>query len=311
VELVGGRRIAPLFDTRRGLWSTFFTQEYEGRDCDISLIPWISHRGFWSALAHCIYNPNAQEFVEWGRAAERETWKYIPAIKSHIAEEVTLDRCVQRLRKRIIAESWEKKRQESLGNRMGDRTPSFFSTPFNTPSMAALGGLSVADQVHFTAEDSAQTAYDEMQRQSNAVRSEPLNDSALQNGWGGMGLSGNQSDGSLNRCASGASGLFLMDDEHIHSDQAAGENSVSPMQQAKLVALASAKELDVQYVKTTSMAKFYYRKQHSEGDLVQSRSAGDLNNGSHDETAETAAPRHGRTRSKSSVDLGNDLKKHA
>ncbi|EEC43916.1 predicted protein, partial [Phaeodactylum tricornutum CCAP 1055/1] len=100
VACVGARSITPMFQTQRGIGTTFLTQEYEGRSCDISLIPWLGHRGLFSALLHIIYNPREAEFREWIQAAERETWRHIPAIKSHIAEEVTLDRCVQRLRKR-------------------------------------------------------------------------------------------------------------------------------------------------------------------------------------------------------------------
>ena len=78
---------------------------------------------------HCLYNPDEEEFLDWIAAAERETWKQIPAIKSHIAEELVLDRCVQRLRKRLLVESWEKRRNDSTNNKMTDRVPSFFVSP--------------------------------------------------------------------------------------------------------------------------------------------------------------------------------------
>jgi len=295
VELVGGRRIAPQFDTRRGLWSTFFTQEYEGREgCDISLIPWISHRGFFSALAHCIYNPTDSEMKEWSHAAERETWKYIPAIKSHIAEEVTLDRCVQRLRKRMIVESWEeKKHRESIGNKnnnnvLGDRVPSFFTSP----SLVNMGGLAIADQTSFS--DSAQVINGEQRAQqpyprpissSHVIPSKQYsqNFKEIQNGWGGMGLHGNRSFGSLNRSISGASGLYLMDDDSIHENsnlqlihstkqstkQEAGELSEAPPILGMTVTNlppSGMKNLENQYLKTSSMASFYYRKTRGEND---------------------------------------------
>jgi TAG lipase / steryl ester hydrolase / phospholipase A2 / LPA acyltransferase len=290
VELVGGRRIAPLFDTRRGLWSSFFTQEYEGRDCDISLIPWISHRGFFSALAHCIYNPNEEEFVEWGTAAERETWKYIPAIKSHIAEEVTLDRCVQRLRKRLVLESWEKKRrlqqqQQQLvsDQNLGDRVPSFFTSP----SLVNMSGLGVGDQTNLYAPDSAQEAFDAMYK--NNGRPVDLMEGELPSGWGGQGLKGNHSNTSLNRCSSGASGLFLMDDEEGTTEQVAGENP-------KGKCASSTNQLDSCYVKTTSMAKFYYRKHPSYEELPQSKSQGHLHKG---------FTKHERQRSRSERDFSS------
>jgi len=289
VELVGGRRIAPLFDTRRGLWSSFFTQEYEGRPTDISLIPWISHRGFFSALAHCIYNPDQAEFLKWAKAGERETWKYIPAIKSHIAEEITLDRCVQRLRKRLVVESWEKRQS------LGDRLPSFFTSP-------SMSGLGVADVPILPVEDSAQTAYDEEHKHAafdeemkhakhNDDGETPMHHGELQKGWGGRGLRGNHSSGSLNRCNSGASGLFLMDDETEGRDQVAGENT-RPRSSSNLNSSSSSwKELENRYVKTSSMAHFYYRK--------MSGSVNDLRH-SHDQLAKSQE----RRRSKSAVNLG-------
>ena len=74
-DLCGGRRIAPLWDTKRNMGTQFFTQEYEGRETDVSLIPWESHRSLWSAMFNLIKNPTSDEFEEWVRAAERETWR--------------------------------------------------------------------------------------------------------------------------------------------------------------------------------------------------------------------------------------------
>jgi len=328
VELVGGRRIAPQFDTRRGLWSTFFTQEYEGRNgCDISLIPWISHRGFFSALAHCLYNPTDTEMREWSRAAERETWKYIPAIKSHIAEEVTLDRCVQRLRKRVIVESWEeKKRRQSINHKynkdvLGDRVPSFFTSP----SLVNMGGLAIADRTSFS--DSAQVLYDERKKQQpypqplspSPVRaSKPYSQSFkdLQNGWSGMGLHGNHSFADLNRSTSGASGLFLMDDDSVHDNsvlqlshstkqstkQEAGEMSeaepILGMTVTNLPSSTSTKNLGNQYLKTSSMASFYYRKTRGDDDKTIQESL------SFNCELSTSAKSDPRQRSQSMIQLG-------
>ena len=52
-----------------------FTQEYEGRETDISLIPWQNHRSLGSAMLNLIKNPTQEEFREWLDAAERETWR--------------------------------------------------------------------------------------------------------------------------------------------------------------------------------------------------------------------------------------------
>jgi len=325
VELVGGRRIAPQFDTRRGLWSTFFTQEYEGREgCDISLIPWISHRGFFSALAHCIYNPTDVEFLEWCHVAERETWKYIPAIKSHIAEEVTLDRCVQRLRKRVVMESWEENQRRQVNKNsnnnetLGARVPSFFTSP----SLVNMGGLAIADQTSFS--DLAQVVYDERRKHqpyprplspTPAMPSKPQSQifRELQNGWGGMGLRGNRSFASLNRTTSGASGLYLMDDDSAPDNsilqlsqstkQEAGEMSEPlPIVGMMVTNLSSSsmKTLENHYVKTSSMANFYYRKTRGDDDdqKLQTKSL------SFDGELLSTKKRDRRQRSQSAIELG-------
>lgn len=77
--------------------------------------------------------------------------RFIPRIKSHCAEERTLDLCVQRLRKKIMVESWEARHsssQQMLQPSRGDgtlnlnqRTPSFFQSP----SLVCMGGLNVFD----------------------------------------------------------------------------------------------------------------------------------------------------------------------
>ena len=268
VELVGGRRIAPLFDTRRGMFSQFFVQEYQGRECDISLIPWWSHRGVWSALLHCIYNPTHEDFVEWGQAAERETWKYIPAIKSHIAEEVTLDRCVQRLRKRLLMESWEKKQHKSsTGEKMGSRVPSFFTSP----SLVNMGGLGIADRTKLSYGDSAQEEYDSWVRQDKAKIQDTLApDFEVRQGWGGQGLSGNTSSASLTKSGSG---LFI-DGEDTPEQQHAGEHTytVPAMGMSSNKTKAIDDDTPDGYIKTTNMALFYYRKTKSMGSLRQIKS---------------------------------------
>lgn len=282
VELVGGRRLAPLFVTRRALASQFFTQEYEGRECDISLIPWIKHRGFFSALLHCIYNPSEEEFTEWVHAAERQTWRYIPAIKSHIAEEMTLDRCVQRLRKRVLMESAQKrKRQDSVPYKMGDRVPSFFTSP----SLLNLGGLGFVDQVNI--QDTEDIIREEL---TNGMPAQLVPNRPLSPGWGGMGLRGNHSSVSLNRTSSASSGLFLDEDER--NDQEPGEKTMNHRDGAM------EPISDKDYIKTTSMANFYYRKQGS-------GSQGDLRAKSHEHlrAIEEPSPQHERKRSSSAHDF--------
>eukprot|EP00538_Stauroneis_constricta_P004154 CAMPEP_0119550998 /NCGR_PEP_ID=MMETSP1352-20130426/4405_1 /TAXON_ID=265584 /ORGANISM="Stauroneis constricta, Strain CCMP1120" /LENGTH=873 /DNA_ID=CAMNT_0007597001 /DNA_START=138 /DNA_END=2759 /DNA_ORIENTATION=- len=288
VEMVGTRRIAPLHSTSRGLMAQFFTQDYEGRDCDIALIPWINHRSVLSALMHCLYNPGKEEFMEWIRAAERETWRHIPAIKSHIAEEVTLDRCVQRLRKRLLVESWEKRaRQHSTGQKMGERVPSFFTSP----SLVNLGGYGVGDQVAMTRsladpyQSNHQLSQYNHQQQQQYPSTPKYNPGTkiphfyINQGWGGQGLKGNRSNASLERSPSAASGLFIENDDiptavSLAGGQHPGEDTATPAQRQAAQEASSSQLGSLGYIKTTSMAKFYYRKIPSYGKLPRSRSHG-------------------------------------
>jgi predicted acylesterase/phospholipase RssA len=255
VQCVGARRISPVFQTQRGMGSQFFVQEYEGRPCDISLIPWLSHRGLFSALLHVIYNPSEAEFREWIQAAERETWRHIPAIKSHIAEEVTLDRCVQRLRKRLIHESVETRKVSTKAeDNLGSRVPSFF----RSPSLVNMGGMAVTDQHNAT------RLFKTKKEKSNM---ELVPDISINSGWGGRGLRGNRSTANLQRVTSDASGLFIDEDEGVHTQDAGEESQGLPTGQKSSSSLPSKIGSEAQltdtskgYMKTTSMANFYYRR---------------------------------------------------
>jgi TAG lipase / steryl ester hydrolase / phospholipase A2 / LPA acyltransferase len=336
VSCVGARRITPLFETQRGIGATFFTQEYEGRSSDISLIPWLSHRGLFSAMMHIIYNPSEPEFRDWIQAAERETWKFIPAIKSHIAEEITLDRCVQRLRRRMVHESWEKHQLGSIegfhqnstteNHKMEGRVPSFFTSN----SLVNLSGLGVADQ---PATDDLHDYSSGTQPPILAVAPTSLvvtSEVGLNSGWGGMGLRGNRSTNNLQRTSSDASGLFI--DEEEARQQDAGENATQhPVISGTTTAVnknsISSQSLparnnsndsgffnDKGYVKTTSMAKFYYRKSASKEPLNEyesiqktpSDSFIDRDVSSNRRSSERISPkasRHTRIKSKSHADL--------
>lgn len=305
VEMIGGRRIAPLWDTRRGFGSQFFTQEYEGRDCDISLIPWKNYMSLFSAFLHCLYNPSPDEYHDWILGAERETWRHIPAIKSHCAEEMTLDRCVQRLRKRLLKESWEKhamgiSKEATTNEKMGQRVPSFFTSP----SLVNMGGLAIGDRSSLPdLEEEGET-----DREGQAVLNGPKAPSSghhieIKSGWGGMGLRGNHSYGSLARSTSGGSGLFFMDgedddEEATGGDQVPGElpDIPRPASHSKIL-----ENPESQYIKTTSMANFYYRKTKSHENFLLSSS------GEPDSTsaAQVKDSSHARRRSKSAMELSD------
>lgn len=238
VELIGTQQINPFFATQRIFNEQVITQEYEGRNCDISLIPWRGHRNLCSAFLHLIYNPSEKEFQEWVKAAERETWKHIPAIKSHIAEEITLDRCVQRLRKRLVVERVERRRVNiSEDEKMGERLPSFFTSP----SLVNFGGLGISDQ----------TTVKRPTHDSRILSKQPIAAIDINSGWGGQGLRGNRSINSLNRIPSG----IFIDEEW---KQKPGEDTNADSKSHNFEAMDSV--ANNSYIKTTSMAHFYYQR---------------------------------------------------
>ena len=127
------------------MWDQFFTQERFGRrDIDISIIPWQNHRSIPSSFFNLIKNPTLVEVHDWIKAAERETWRHIPRIKSHCAEERTLDLCVQRLRRRVMAESNQRLFQPTNEDGAGKLN---MNHSLSFPNLVCLGGLSVLDKI--------------------------------------------------------------------------------------------------------------------------------------------------------------------
>ena len=273
VEMVGARRFVPQHATSRTVMAQFFVQEYEGRDTDVSLVPWLGHRGLLSAILHVLHNPSRAEFEEWILAAQRQTWKHIAAIKSHVAEEITLDQCVQRLRKRIMAEKWEKHRQMgSLGAKMNSKVPSFF----RSPSLVNFGGLGIGDQALLRDADG-------MPNKDNISSPQPslTLPANIPPGWSGLGLKGNRTSvNSLTSSTSHASGFFIEgDDQSKEQGQVAGEqtNHVPLLPQPKSPMPIDysldrnhkcPKKVFKQYLKTTNMANFYYRNFPSSNDRL-------------------------------------------
>jgi len=299
VEMVGARRYAPQHATSRRLFAQFFVQEYEGRDCDVSLIPWLGHRGLFSALLHALYNPRKEEFEEWIEAAQRETWKHIAAIKSHVAEEITLDQCVQRLRKRIIAEKWDKVRKvDSLSAKMDAKVPSFFTSP----SLVNFGGLGIGDQT--IVQDLEQFRNKDNISEPQTPLILPLD---IKPGWSGQGLKGNRSAASLESSTSHASGLFIEGDDNS-KEQVAGEqtNHMPLFSGIKCSLIPTSRDDSKKYLKTTNMASFYYRKfpsSHSSlNDIQRSLSQGEQ---LEDREKENPFLRFQRQKSKSHTDFGS------
>jgi hypothetical protein len=189
-----------------------------------------------------------------------------------------------------MIESWEKRRSDSTGQKMGERVPSFFTSP----SLINLGGLGVADQTSIEGLDQYMGAPTSKTEMANAAPpSLPPVD--VNHGWSGLGLRGNRSSGDLERSNSAVSGLFI-DGEEPLVEQAAGEKTVpSSIQKSP-----SANSLDGEgngYIKTTSMAHFYYRNSSSHGALDLRKSL------SKDEGDEDDSKTHQRRKSKSHPDL--------
>lgn len=280
VELVGGRRFSPLFGTQRDFGTQILTQEYEGRDCDISMVPWLTHRSLVSAFLHCIYNPSKEEFLNWIGEAERETWRHVPAIRSHIAEEVTLDRCVQRLRKRLTREAREQKRTNSYNAKMGDRVPSFFTSP----SLVNLGGHSVADQAIVN-------GFDAQNSEGSTTRVQEQEPIQLRTPSGDFK-------------GSHASDLFIDEDDprNQHSAQSTGERTHSSSSQGSSGTRPGSRSAEDGYFKTTSMAHFYYRKGSDQSTIHKSHSTSHMKKGG---TLPSSPDCPERRKSKSQSDLAS------
>lgn len=125
----------PTWSARRG-FSQLLTQEYEGRDEDITIMPWKGHQTALTAFVNLIKNPTVEEYNEILLVGERNTWPSIPRIRAHCRVERTLDECVNSLRKQLYDEELSKGVAQGM-----DRTPSFYTSR----SMVNLSGLSIAD----------------------------------------------------------------------------------------------------------------------------------------------------------------------
>jgi hypothetical protein len=152
------------------------------------------------------------------------------------------------------------------GHHMGDRLPSFAQSP----SLVNLGGLAIADQPNVEGlrtynSTNPVVSYDQPQLHPVSMTEVDVN-----SGWGGMGLRGNRSSGNLQRSTSDGSGLFIDEEEQQAAlQQDAGERSATEQPKRK-ISFSSIRENRVRqnsesslgsygYVKTTSMARFYYR----------------------------------------------------
>lgn len=143
VDLAVYRSEAPSWSARRGLHQ-LLTQEYTGRECDVTIMPWRGHVSLLGAFGQVIKNPTADEYMEVCKVAARNTYPYIPRIRAHCSVEMTLDRCVQSLRRRLALENAALSSEEVVtSGKLGflNRVPSFYTSR----SIVNLSGLNVGD----------------------------------------------------------------------------------------------------------------------------------------------------------------------
>lgn len=145
----------PEYAIRRGV-TQMLLQEYEGRDCDVTIFAWHGHSTMVRGVLKLADNLSREDLSEVILAAERNTWPHLAKIKSHCAIEFCLEESVQRLRRRLAAD--QKTRLNVSGNggsnpsqphetpvsslepqtpsRVG-RVPSFFTSPSENDIIAA------------------------------------------------------------------------------------------------------------------------------------------------------------------------------
>lgn len=136
---------------------------------------------------------------------------------------------------------------------MSSRVPSFFTSN----SLVNLSGLGVSDQ------PTADSLHDYTKVQPNIPpKATVVQEVSLNSGWGGMGLQGNRSGSgsNLQRTNSDASGLFIDEEEHSLRQQQPGEQTIMENPLGGRSQSEGAFDNNTGYVKTTSMARFYYRK---------------------------------------------------
>ncbi len=129
----------PHWALKRGFYQTL-TQKYEGRENDITIMPWSNHISVFTAWCSIIHNPTEDEYNSMVRASERATWAAMSRIKSQCFVEKTLERSVQKLRRRIAESCLADEAPPSQGPEL-DRVPSYYTSR----SIINNGGLSISD----------------------------------------------------------------------------------------------------------------------------------------------------------------------
>lgn len=67
-------------------------QEYEGREQDVSIMPWADHINVFRAFFSIIKNPTEEEYKDILHAGQRSSFPHVARIRAHCLVERTLDK---------------------------------------------------------------------------------------------------------------------------------------------------------------------------------------------------------------------------
>eukprot|EP01084_Bolivina_argentea_P120172 212994_1 len=107
IEFVSLQTVAPVWTIRRkgvGLHQVLM-QEYDGRNCDVTILPWDGCETVLSTLPKLLRNFSNEELDRALQVAQSNTWPQIEKIRSHCAIEMELEKCVNILRQTVEAEN--------------------------------------------------------------------------------------------------------------------------------------------------------------------------------------------------------------
>mmetsp|Transcript_38702 Transcript_38702/g.121293 ORF Transcript_38702/g.121293 Transcript_38702/m.121293 type:complete len:819 (-) Transcript_38702:163-2619(-) len=154
VEFLGRQTSSTQWALRQGL-TQLLTQEYEGRDHDVTIWPWRGKEGLVSSFVKMLENPTMEDFLGMVTVAEANTWPSVAKVRSHNVVEQQFEMCIQVVRRRLTQErhqlasaraaagAGESQAQLGAGLSARGRVPSFYTSP----SLVKLSGLAVSDAV--------------------------------------------------------------------------------------------------------------------------------------------------------------------
>ncbi|KAG5189830.1 acyl transferase/acyl hydrolase/lysophospholipase [Tribonema minus] len=296
LEFVSLRRMAPIWATRRG-GIQLLTQEYEGRDSDVTISPWEGHETLLSSFSKMLSNPSRREFANMVTVSERNTWPKVDMIRVHCAVEVALEQCVRAARRQVVAEAQAQavRLAAAVGaapggaaiaaSMRGGRVPSFYTSrslvnmaglglglpdPALTPTggFRAGGGFAGAGTlgasfahgssgVHGGHGGGAREMVDEV--------SSADGDSDQEREDVGLSMEGNGTSMlSLNGADNGGGGEHAAAAEALGSGAAAGADGVGAEELSPRMFTDDEDDgVEANIVKSTSMSSFYYRRSRS------------------------------------------------